>query len=204
MSLVTYSALPVGPGTGTNTANSDGTGVSEGQSFVATRTGTITTVARFVRSGGTNTSLRMAIYTNSAGVPNVRLGAEVVATTATNDAWNYYGGFAASVTSGTTYWVCYLPLGGTANYSDFAASGGNTKTTAGGQTTLTDPAAAFSVGPFTNIVNTGVMGDDGGSPRVFLTGVGRGRTPWLYRWQSQAFIEAVPAVEIIPDINMAP
>lgn len=171
MPNISYSSLPVGPGTGANTANTDGTGVGESPSFVATFSGVITTVAKWVAAGGTNTSLRLAIYANNAGVPGARLGPEVVVTTWGNDSWNYFSGFNAPVIAGTTYWVAYLPLGGTHNYSDNAATGGNVKTTAAGQTTLTDPAPAFGTGPFTNIVNVGVMGEGSFIPRRMPLGV---------------------------------
>jgi hypothetical protein len=80
MALVTYSARPTGPGTGTNSSNSDGAGQGEAQSFVATLSGTITTVAVFVRAGSTATTVRYAIYADSAGSPGARLGAELVVT----------------------------------------------------------------------------------------------------------------------------
>lgn len=170
MALTTYSALPVGPGTGTNSANSDGAGTAEAESFAATRSGVISTVAMFIRAGSSVTSVRFAIYADSGAKPGARLGPEIVVASGSlvSGAWNYLSGLSAPVVSGTTYWVAWLPLGGTLNYSDNAASGGNVKdvTPSGGQATLTDPAFATWTSAFTNIVNVGVMGDDGAGGSV--------------------------------------
>lgn len=163
MALVPYSALPTGPGTGTNSANSDGSGVGESQKFTATVSGVISTIAFFVRAGSTVTSVRFAIYTDNANTPagGTRLGPEVVVASGSlvAGAWNYFSGAAAPVVSGTAYWIEWLPLGGTLNYSDNAAAGGRVFDTSGLATLVaTHPATA--AGPFTNIVNAGVMGDD--------------------------------------------
>lgn len=164
MALVSFSALPCGPNKGANNDNATGAGVPEGQQFVATRTGTITTVALCVGTTNTSTNVHIAIYDESGGEPQNRLGPEVILASPIGTSWNYVSGFNAPVVSGTNYWVIYLaPNGGNAwDGILFNVSVGNAKDSSiVGQTTLTDPATATWGAQINVTIGVGVMGDAG-------------------------------------------
>jgi hypothetical protein len=179
MALVSYSALPTGPGTGTAGANSSAGGQVEYEQFTATKTGTIDTIAWWLGASTAFTTLRFGIYSDSAGVPNTLLSPEWVATAAqcTFNAWNYFGsafGGGVAVTSGTLYWLGHLSVGAAVNYSDNAATGGLVRDGSGSTATVM-PASAGALNPstFNNILNNGVMGNDGAPwiPRRMPLGV---------------------------------
>lgn len=154
-------------GAGTNTANSASNGVAEGGQFTALATGTVDTVQFFFRTGNTATSIHFAIYADSSGSPGARQGAEQTLVSPTANADNAITGFSAAVTSGVSYWICWLyPVGGASSffYADFAASGGTTKdSTSSSLATLADPAPAYGAGPFANIVRVYATGNISGS-----------------------------------------
>jgi hypothetical protein len=165
LALITYSALPTGPSTGINTANSVPTGQQEAQFFSATVTGQVTSVAFYLAAGSTATTVRFAVYRNSASAPAARVtgDASIAISTLTAGAWNTITNcFAGELNAGSTYWLAFLPLGGTLQYTNNAATGGTVKdSNTAGHTELAQIAPAYAAGTFTNILNIGVMGDDG-------------------------------------------
>jgi hypothetical protein len=102
--------------TGQATASANPSAELDVYQFVAVATGTLATIT--VRSSAvanTATSVIFAIYTDSANVPATLLGSVTLAGTPAISSDVVGSGFSVSITSGTTYWIGVLPIGGTFN-----------------------------------------------------------------------------------------
>jgi len=165
--LVTYSnVLPVGPGTGTGANDNIDPGNGQPWQFTANQTGTVAAMAIYVRAGFDCTSVRFAVYADSGDQPTGnKIGPEVVVTAANLvTGWNYITGFSAPVVSGTKYWACVLPIGGTVGtgllVTQYAATGGLVYVEAP-LSQWNDPVGSMVTGPFTVVDNFGVLGVPG-------------------------------------------
>ena len=92
-----------------------------GSSYVAVASGNVETLTALV-SASAYTSLQLAIYADSSGSPGARLG--VTNTTSSTTAGNKVLTLTVPVpvVSGTTYWLAWLPLGGSV-FFDLVAGG---------------------------------------------------------------------------------
>lgn len=148
--------------TGANSANNNGAGISFSQRLTALASGNITRIA--LRVGTLKpTSLHGAIYADTTGpLPGARLTADEVILNAaiTAGAYNFITlTTPLAVVSGTVYWICFLPVGNSIDYTDNATTGGTEKDKSG-QTTCVNPYGS-ATGSNANIAN--VYADDFGA-----------------------------------------
>lgn len=95
--------------------DSDAAGDSEAFQSTASASGTLDTLAVYVDSSTTATSLSLGLYADSAGRPGALLtGAST--TTVTSSAWNVLSVPPVAVTAGTRYWIALLSTGGTLRF----------------------------------------------------------------------------------------
>lgn len=111
--------------------------------FTAATTGSLNKILVYTGAGGNN--IAAAIYSDSAGAPDVLLGSTpTVATAATT--WNECTlSSAVSVTSGTVYWLTWTASSDVTNQFKWAAGGANQRASdSNTYPPFPDPAAVAS------------------------------------------------------------
>jgi hypothetical protein len=132
----------------TGTAAAAPAGEVDAVMFTATASGTATQI-NLGLSGTANTgvtSVIMGIYANNAGVPGTRLATATV-TGEPAPSTTLVAPINLSITAGTSYWVAWLPIGGTLHWLSDVTGSINTRWTSTGNTSL--PTTFTSVGSAT-------------------------------------------------------
>jgi hypothetical protein len=112
-------------GSTTTTGANDffGTGDLGMTKWTAAASGTCDQMSVAVRSG-TYTSVTLAIYSDSAGVPNALLGQSNPITSTTVGLHSASMVSNVAITSGVVYWLAILPLGGVYNFTGASGASG--------------------------------------------------------------------------------
>ena len=118
-------------------------GFAGGAQFTASASGTLTDIFFHTAelTASTCTTLGLGIYAEGSGKPTgAPLSSKEEAKKPATNAWVHYTGLSASVTSGTKYWLTWLPVGGFVAIAFGAASGGTTviESSAGGKSKLSE------------------------------------------------------------------
>ena len=129
----------VEPGIDSNTA-----GKAEAFRVTATASGTLTSLAVYVDSTSTATSLVVGVYANNGSHPGALLTQGSVSSPA-KGTWNTVSVPSASIASGATYWIALLGPGGTLRFRDKYCSCGSPAETST-QTTLTTLPSTWTTG----------------------------------------------------------
>ena len=121
---------------GTETIYADGIhevnwtgGFAGAAQFTASASGTLTDIFFHTaeKTASTCTTLGLAVFAEGSSKPTgAALASKEEAKTPTTNAWVHYAGLSASITSGTKYWLAWLPVGGFVAIATGAASGGTT------------------------------------------------------------------------------
>jgi hypothetical protein len=147
-----------GTALGSNGSDFEAAGVVVATKRVAIASGTVDQiqVRTDASTASTMTSLVAAVFADSAGTPGSRIGSQSATLTTgltATGAWLVLTGLSVAVTNGTTYWLAFLPLGGSFRFSlNDSTTAAGTKDDTGGQAAI--PATwAGTVGSFTEIMN---------------------------------------------------
>jgi hypothetical protein len=130
-------------------------GLAEASQTTAIASGTLTKLSVYVDGGNLSTQILVGVYSDNAGHPGTLLSTGTLNSPAAG-LWNDVAMSAASLTTGTTYWIALLsPVGsGQVKFRDRAGLSNGTKVEVSSSTTLTAlPAtwasgASYSDGPF--------------------------------------------------------
>jgi outer membrane protein assembly factor BamB len=124
--------------------DSNAAGHAEAFRVTATATGTLSSLAVYVDSSSTATSVVAGVYANSGSHPGTLLAQGTVASPV-GGTWNTISLPPAAVVSGTTYWIALLGPVGTFRFRDrYCGCGTASETSA--QTTLTTLPATWTSG----------------------------------------------------------
>ncbi len=127
-------------------------GLAEAYQTTATTSGTLSKLSVYLDSTSAATNVVVGVYADAAGHPGTLLAQGTLAAPV-NGAWNDVPIPAASITSGTTYWVALLSTSGTIRFRD-RCCGKGTRAETSSQSTLTalpstwTTGSTYSDGPF--------------------------------------------------------
>jgi hypothetical protein len=106
------------------TADPSGLGTVEATRYVATSSGSVTSLSIYLDASNRATSFTLGLYTDAGGAPGALL-AQGSRTGAQNGSWNTVAVNATTTTSGTGYWIARLATGGGALVSRVSPSAAN-------------------------------------------------------------------------------
>jgi hypothetical protein len=110
----------LGSNTLQGTSDFDPANTAEAFRYTATANGSTGTLAFYVDSGNAATSIKVGIYSDNAGQPGTLLTSGTIASPLIGS-WNSATlSPAINITSGTTYWIGQLGIGGDLHYRDLA------------------------------------------------------------------------------------
>jgi len=164
--------------TGANSANSNVANTAFAQRLQALATGTVEKI--WIRTGAVGsglTAVHCAVYADNAGAISgaTRLSEDNTSGVYTANAWNGYTlATPVAVTSGTFYWIEFLSIGGTFNYTDNATTGGTERDTSP-NTTCPNPHATQS---FSNSNVANVYGESLAVPQKFQPDADNDAASW--------------------------
>ena len=144
--------LLIGSTTAGTQVDGNANGSAEAYKFTASATGSLGSLSLFLDSSNTATKVFLGLYSNTSGHPGTLLTSGS-SSSLTNGAWNTITVPAASVTSGTVYWIAILSTAGTAFHFREGTSSCSGADQESASSTLTSLPATWSVG--TNFTGTG-------------------------------------------------
>lgn len=141
---------------------------AEAWKFTAAHTGTVEEIEIVVGTGeSTATSVKVAVMTNSAGVPGTIIGSEVLKSEKPAESAAYkVPGLSSAVTESTEYWLVCLPLGGNIRVKEGVTTGFSKSTGAVSEISKAAWTASENKGP---VGIAGVGTESGGALQVAST-----------------------------------